>query len=179
MTDIEKKYPKLHPVKFGSHLPLLMTVMGLSTGRVLEMGMGYSSSLYLHWECARTGRKLVSYENDAEWFERFGVEFSKHGYYFHHVYPVKTWDEAGLERHHWGVAFLDHNPAARRKEDIKRLAAKGNADFIVIHDTEARVEKHFHYSEIYPLFKYVYQCQTFAPYTSVLSNVYDVTTLKV
>ena len=51
----------LHPVKFCSHLPLLMAVMARTDGPVLELGMGYGSSLFLHWACAACPREIVDF----------------------------------------------------------------------------------------------------------------------
>lgn len=168
----------LHPVMFGTHLPCVMAAMARTSGRVLELGTGYSSSLYLHWACAAAGRRLDSFENHREWYETFGLEFMRHGYQrFHKVYFVEDFSQAGVEKHHWSVALVDPNPAEARKDLVRRLADR--CDYIVIHDTEPRVEHYFRYSEIYPLFRWRYDYTAFKPWTAVLSNFVDLTDFTV
>lgn len=162
----------LHPVKFCSHLPLLMAVMARTDGSVLELGMGYGSSLYLHWACAARPRDIVSYENSPEWYENFGRHFARHGYVWHQVLSVDDFALADIERP-WSVAFIDSSPAKTRVPLIRRLADW--ADYIVIHDTEARVESEFQYDRIYPLFRWRYDYADHAPYSAVLSNRVDLT----
>lgn len=154
------------PVGFGSHLPVLIRAVSLTDGPVLEMGMGHNSSLFLHWACATTKRPLVSYESQPA-FYRFANQFKRD---FHQVFCISNWAKAEIERE-WDVAFIDHNPAWRRKEDIRRLA--NLAKYIVVHDTEGRNDSRFHYSEIFPLFKWQYNYDFYTPKTSVLSNFVD------
>ncbi len=163
-----------HPVRFGSHLPALMAVIACTDGPVLEMGMGCCSSLFLHWACVSHRRELVSYENDRAYFESFCQPFERDHY--HTVHYVRDWADAPIECH-WSVAFLDHKPAERRKEDVRRLA--NCADYIVIHDTEPRVDHYFQYDEIYPLFKWRYDYTRHKPWTAVLSNKHDLMDLVI
>jgi len=130
------------------------------------MGMGYNSSLFLHWACATNKRPLVSYESNPEYF-RFASEFQSD---FHEVVCISNWAKADIEKP-WDVAFVDHDPAWRRKEDIKRLA--NLAKYIVIHDSAGRRDRHYRYSEIFPLFRWQYNYDYYKPKTSVLSNLVD------
>jgi hypothetical protein len=66
------------------------------------------------------------------------------------------------------VALVDHSPSERRVEEIKKLA--GLAKYIVVHDADPWHERQYHFSTIYPLFKYVYVFEGAEPYTAVLSN---------
>ena len=48
------------------------------------------------------------------------------------------------------------------------------ARFILIHDSGERTDKlHYHYKDIYPLFKYRYAFEKVRPHTTVLSNFVD------
>ncbi|OGK52588.1 hypothetical protein A2966_03545 [Candidatus Roizmanbacteria bacterium RIFCSPLOWO2_01_FULL_41_22] len=149
---------------YCSYLPILIEVIQRSDGPVLEMGMGPFSTPVLHWLCIEMKRPLVSYDNNPEYFEE-NKAFENGG---HQVKLVDSWDDADIENTLWGVAFLDHAPDYRRKEDAKRLA--NNVDYLILHDSEETKDKYFHYSEIYPLFRYRYNYKRRSPFTVVLSN---------
>jgi|SRR3989338_1093108 len=169
------RVPKTPIVKFGSHLPVLIKVMSITTGPALEMGMGFNSSLVMHWMCSVKKRLLVSYENDFDCFD-WPLRAGRFANEFHQVIYIEDWGKADIEKP-WDVAFIDHVPALRRKEDVKRLAK--HAKYIILHDTEGRLEKYHHYQEIYPLFKWKYDYQDYIPKTSVLSNFVDLTNFTV
>jgi len=153
---------------WGTHLPVLIKIIGMTSGDVLEMGMGLYSTPFLHWACF-PDRKLVSYESDKECFE-LNKQYNEG---LHEVHFVDNWDEADIDKS-WCVAFIDHAPSRRRIIDIKKLAWR--ARYIVIHDTQ-RNYKFCNYNEIWPLFKYRYDYKKAVPYTSVLSNFKDLSNL--
>ena len=136
-------------------------------GAVLEMGAGYST-LFLHWMCLDGGRELVTYENDKPFYDM--VKHCESD--FHRVHLVDNWNDAKIERG-WAVALIDHRHGIRRKDDIRRLA--DFARCLVVHDSQGRSNRHYHYDEIYPLFKYRRGYGSVLPQTIVLSNYIDVT----
>ena len=158
---------KLHK-KYCSYLPVLVKALDMVDGAVLEMGAGPYSTPFLHWLCFDAGRPLVSYENDRTYYDAIKHCESD----LHQVIFVEDWDLAKIERS-WGVVLIDHAPAIRRKDDIKRLMSY--AQCIVIHDSQGRAGKHYHYEEIYPLFKYRCGYGKALPQTTVLSNFVNVT----
>lgn len=162
----EESMAKTPDYKFGSHLPVLIRAVSLTGGPVLEMGMGSNSSPVLHWLCATKKRRLVSYEANPEYF-RWAEEFRCD---FHEVECISNWAHADIERE-WDVAFIDHYPAWRRKEDIRRL--KDYVKYIVIHDSQGRSDREFGYSRIFPLFQWQYNYDFYLPKTSILSNLVD------
>ena len=155
----------------SSHLPVLMKLIPFTQGDVLEMGIGVYSTPYLHWACFEK-RKLVSYENDKKYMRYF----RRYKNNLHDLIFVENWEQANIEKP-WDVAFIDHAPGIRRKEDIKRLA--NLAKYIVIHDTEPESENDYKYSEIYPLFKYRYVFKKNPTNTSVLSNFVNLSKLEI
>lgn len=160
---------------YGSHLTVLSRIMEKTHGNVLELGMGLYSTPLLHTLCALQNRKLVSYDCDHEWFDENKKWASK----LHEVKFVKfeEWAAADFDTigKHWSVAFVDHKPAKRRKDDIKRLA--NIATFVVIHDTEPESDRYFKYSWMEKYFKFKYQYSGLRPFTSVWSNFVDPTDL--
>ena len=153
----------------GSHLPILMRIVNMSTGPILELGMGFYSTNYLHWACYENKRKLVSYDGNKDYFAQnrlFACDY-------HQVLFAEDWDKIDISGH-WGVVLVDHETDRRAKE-IERLA--NNADYIVAHDSEGRHDHSYKYSSIYHLFKYKYDYLKAYPYTVVLSNTKDLRNL--
>jgi hypothetical protein len=149
-------------LRYGTHIPILVKIMGITKGPVLEMGCGFSSTPLLYWLCQEQGRKFVSFENDEKWIKKVGYP----------VTYVKDWDKADIEKAHWSVALLDHRPGERRHLDALRL--KDKADFIILHDSEPGMDIYYQYSKIYPSFKYRFDYTKFLPHTVVLSNLTNV-----
>lgn len=151
---------------WGSHFPLLIKTFEMSSGDVVELGMGPFSSPILHWLAFDGDRKLVSYENNREYFDMH-KDFKSD---LHTVNFVDDWSKIPIEKH-WGMAFVDIAPAHLRKDLIARLV--NNADFVVVHDTEPESEKWHKYEKVFKFFKYRYDYKKAKPWTSVLSNLYD------
>lgn len=145
---------------WGSHIPVLIEALRQTTGPVLELGMGHSSTILLHMLCADQGRKLISYDNDQTYIKIFR-KFSDQG----HEIKLVNWDEIDISQR-WGVVLVDEGPAEQRIKNIRKLV--NNADFLVLHDTEDPI---YHYDEIYPLFKYRFDYTKFRTHATVLSNI--------
>jgi|2_EtaG_2_1085320.scaffolds.fasta_scaffold00145_44 hypothetical protein len=156
---------------YGSHLPVLIKVMNETSGSVLELGTGLYSTPYLHWACFSQKRKLVSY--DSKEYIDLAASYKDT---FHEVYGIDDFSKIDIEKT-WDVALVDHTPAERRKEEVKRLAFFAN--YIIIHDSEHWYDKDYKYSEIYPLFTYRFDYKEAWPHTTVLSNFVDLTNFKV
>lgn len=150
--------------RYGTHLPVLMAAVERTAGAVLELGVGAFSTPYLHWACAFARRPLLSVESAgpyAEWAKSYNSDL-------HAVLAVNNFDAAPIESRFWDVALVDHSPSERRVVEIARLADR--CRLVVIHDSNGRYEQHYHYSTIYPLFRYKYDFNGLEPGTTVLSN---------
>lgn len=152
---------------YSTHMPVLIKVLLASEGTVVEIGGGIYSTPFLHWMCKFQNRKLVTYENHPDYYE-YEKRFQSN---LHRVKFVKDWDDIDMPKH-ISVLFIDHHPSNRRSVDT--IKYKDTADYIVIHDTE-RDDESYDYSRIWPHFKYVYHYRDAKPYTSVVSNIIDVT----
>lgn len=153
-------------VNYGTHLPVLIAVMGKTSGDVLELGTGVFSTPYLHYTCMLSKRHLVSYDNSPEWDRFIGYYRSPD----HEIVMVDDWEKADIERP-WDVALVDHSPDPRRAIEVRRLA--NFAKYIVIHDSNESGERqyrNYHYSDIYPLFKYKKVWDKDRRHATVLSN---------
>lgn len=153
---------KLHP-KVWSYIPALMKALQNTNGPVLELGAGFGT-FFMHWVCY--GRELHTYESNEHYYELVRRCESD----THHVHRVSYWDAVDIERP-WAVALVDHAPPERRRVEAARLSQ--HAQCILIHDSQWTQEHHYHYKEIYPLFKY--RSDTLIkPRTTMLSNFVDV-----
>ncbi len=156
----------------GSHLPVLMEAVSKTTGPILELGCGLYSTTPLHWVCWVAKRKLVTYENNPEYFDfakRYETEF-------HEVHCIDAWDDVDLSSP-WSVAFVDHEPCpgeprVRRWREVVRLQ---HAEYVVVHDSEGRNDRKYGLSKIANEFKYQFEYGGAFPHTIVFSNTHDVT----
>jgi hypothetical protein len=149
---------------WGSHIPILLRLLENTTGDVLELGMGIYSTPLLHWYCLEHNRKLVSIENNADYFKMFEREKNP----LHKRYLVDNLMDVDLNRT-WDIGFVDSGPGGLERKNLAMKIAD-NTKFIALHDSEPSGDKFYHYHEIVPLFKYSYNCRRFVPNTLVVSN---------
>ena len=154
--------------KYGTHLPCLIKALSKTTGDVLELGMGIFSTPYLHYQCLLSKRKLVSYENFRNWMNFF-IKYEYPNEY-HEIHFVEKYSDAPIDKP-WDVVLIDQTPDSSRREEVRRLA--NLAQYIIIHDSNIYKERHYHYSEIYPLFKYKTDWDRDDRWATVLSNFHD------
>ena len=163
---------------YATHLGPLIACMNKSTGDVLELGMGLFSTPYLHYACTVDKRNLLSLENDRGWYKQFN-----HSDFMQFLYPndyhklefVDIYEDSPLIDKEWDVVLVDQTPDLSRKETVKKLANK--AKYIIIHDSNEQHEKTYHYSEIYPLFKYKRVWDLDNRHATVLSNFVELDNL--
>lgn len=145
--------------QWSTHMPVLIKAVQMSQGPVLELGSGYFSTPLLHWLCAEKNRKLVTYEDDKEFFQ-FAYQFRSRN---HKIIFVDDWGEIDIGQS-WGVALIDHQ---KKRRDIEALRLKDNVDYLVLHDTN---NPRYHHDRVWPHFKEVYHWKFCTPWTSVVSN---------
>ena len=112
----------------GSHLPVLIELVPKTTGSILELGVGYQSSPYLHWACWPK-RRVVSYESSPNYYD-FARQWERDN---HEVHCVESWEDVDLSEP-WAIAFVDNSPTYARAICLKKLT---HAEFVVVHDTES------------------------------------------
>lgn len=152
-----------------TYIGVLIKVLQMSEGDVVELGAGPASTPLLHWMCKDMNRRLISYENDPE-FYNFARQYRSK---LHKIVFVENWDdvEADIRR---GLVFIDHHPSLRRGTDVIRF--KDSADYIIMHDTEE--EEKNDYKKVWPNFKYIYTWKECRPWVSVVSNAKDLSGLN-
>ena len=154
--------------KRGSYLPVLTTLVNHTKGPILELGMGFCSTPYLHWACYPEKRRLVSYENNPEYY-RF-AETWKSDFHAVHCIDEDSWESIDISEK-WTIAFVDNSPESTRKMMVEKAQ---HADYVVIHDANNSNNHKTQINSIRHLFKYRYKYDKANPYTAVWSNKYEV-----
>lgn len=152
--------------RYGSHLPLLIKAVNLTNGPIVEFGSGVNSTIFLHWACHSSKRKLLTLESD--W--KYHKEYRKLRCDYHSVEHVRRWND-DLASGKWSVVLIDHHPrepkvnaGPLRSKDAIRFV---DSEYVIMHDSD-----HYDYSSVYPNFKYKYIYTNTKPNTVVLSNVH-------
>lgn len=159
-------------IRYGTHLPVLLKVVSLTSGPILELGTGFYSTPLLHFMCLPTQRRLVSYDSDEGWIKNFKDCRTD----FHQVNFVEDWDALNITGP-WDVVFIDHGPDNRRKTEVSRLA--NQAKYIILHDSDPENDYLYKYSEIYSQFTYRFDYTDCKPNTTVLSNFIDLSNFTI
>lgn len=155
---------------YTTHNALLLQALDRSSGTVIEMGSGPSSTPLLHWYCKNKGRKLITYDDDPQYYA-YAREFQSP---LHLVRLVKDWDAIDLIPA--GLVFIDHGgkiePSAEHgtRRGLDAIRWKDVADYVVMHDTEPKVTKLYGYDLAKKKFTYWHDWKECRPWASVASN---------
>lgn len=164
-------------IPYNNHRPILLMALEVTKGNVLEYGMGEGSTTVLHEYCEINKRRLLSLENNKEYFDMFSHLKTK----YHSLQFVTDWKERDDHDKKYSVVFIDHAPAERRHIDA--ILFKDNAEIVVVHDCEHEGMSYDVYSisEIAKHFKYRkdFTVKNHAPKTVMFSNSIDVSKLEV
>lgn len=141
--------------EYSTHIPMLIKAVQMTNSAVLELGAGLYSTPLLHWLCAESGRKLVTYEDNPKYFEWLKEYQSE----THSII-----DNLNFPESRWSVVFIDNGIDEREKCAIR---FKDSADLIVLHDTES---DQYGYQNVFPHFKFRYDWKFCKPWTTIVSN---------
>lgn len=165
---------------YGANLiPLLMSAL-ITTGDLLELGVGMFSTPLLHKVAFDFNRKLVSVDTDYEWLQRF-ILYNKTQ--SHKIYWLQNEDAAlpvPAEKK-WGIVLVDQLYRLRARNVIKYA---NFSEIVVVHDTEKIREQIYWYEKANIGSYYKYACK-FSLYghlgekgnyssTTIYSNYIDV-----
>ncbi len=156
----------------GSHLPVLMKAVSITTGPILELGCGIYSTNPLHWACFVAKRKLVTYENNPEYYDFLKAYVRD----FHEVNCITEWDSLDLSGP-WSVAFIDNEPGPSEPDERRwqECAKLQHAEYVVLHDSDRWNKTKYRLAEISEMFKYEFRFRGAVPSTTIYSNTHDVT----
>ena len=150
----------------ATHFPYLLRACLKTSGPMLEFGCGFYSSFLLHSVGLATNRKVVTLDINEGWLNEMASRLRSNMHEFIHL---PNWgDHRFLSQSHWGVVFIDHAPAERRRIDIVR--AREHAEIIVVHDTEQVL---YEYKEALESFQYRRDFTELEPFTTLVSETND------
>lgn len=149
----------------STHLVPLIRAINATKGTVAEFGAGDFSTPVMHEVMKGMGRKLITFENNPEWFANF-IDLKTD---WHEFTSVKDWSKIEGK---FSVILIDHAPAERRIIDIAKF--KDSAEILVVHDTDDKV---YGYEKIWELFKYRFTYKRWTRTTTMLSNSINVANL--
>jgi hypothetical protein len=132
LADLARRYDFRSGIT--THQPVLFAVAEMCDGPIAECGCGTGSTEFLHEVAERRNVKVISFETDANWLQRFSHLASPN----HEFRLVDTWRQE-LERPewagHWGLVFVDQEEWPDRVLTVNRV--RTTADYIILHDSTA------------------------------------------
>lgn len=154
--SIKPKWNQKSCDTYATHQPVLYEIAMKTTGPIVEFGCGNGSTDLLHEICKKTGRILISIDDNLEWLDQFRSKYIGDGYKkdnsgWHKFFFVpgninnsdpshwvKFLDNCELlNSMHFDLCFIDQSPGLARTESIIRF--KDKARFIILHDCDMYV----------------------------------------
>ena len=130
----------------ASHQPVLFEAIRSTTGNILELGAGYSSTEQIHKMAG--DRLIVTVDDHMEWLDNF-----KHLETDKHRFVLLSDDLFKRIGYQWSVVLVDLFTWEQRMWAIDKI--KDKADYVVIHDAEGKnLGRFFKYSREYALAAY-------------------------
>ena len=138
--------------KYGSNsIPLAVATL-LTTGDILELGMGTFSTPLLHNIGADLNRQVVSIDTDLNWLNKF-IFYNNTS--THTIYNMagNEMNQFGLDKN-WGLVLVDHIDQNARSLNVLNFSKL--SQIVVVHDTEKSSESFYGYekNKIRDAFKY-------------------------
>ena len=127
MTEEEKD-----ALRWGSHIPALAACLASTSGNVIELGVGHSSTPFLHAYCTNSDRRLYSFEDRKEWADKFqNVK---------HVWSYCDALSSAVSAFEWAVCFIDSGDGASSRSKLFALALP-RCHYVLVHDYHQGIEE--------------------------------------
>ena len=172
-NDMVFRYVNL-PLEYSygsAAIPLTVSTL-LSTGDVLELGMGMYSTPLLHNLGAHLNRQVVSVETNLEWLNKFIIYNSTRTHKLYHLSKSEL-NLYGLNRL-WGLVFVDHGDAKARNLNVLNFSKL--AMIVIVHDAENASEDLYNYVKNKLRDSFKYSCK-YSPFSSKEKNTWTTSTL--
>lgn len=176
--DKDKFLKDLAKDDWDNHRILLwLALEQTKTGTVMELGCGDGSTPYLSEYCKDANRKLLSFETDPDWMERF-IHLQSPGHSFTRI--INNWHITKDICPNPSVILIDHAPGGQRITDVK--AYSDFTGIMVIHDTQPKpTAADYGYERIWHYWKYIVDLQVDKhesgdnrTWATAVSNTFDV-----
>jgi len=140
---------------WNNHLPLVyLALKETGEGNLVEMGMGDGSTVQLSNYALESKRKLLSYDNNAEWLNKY-----KHfEHLFHSINLVNDYSVVYENNTTASVILIDHTPGEDRK--FRAVQYKDEKCIIICHDAQPKPNAgDYQFETIFKYFKYSIRLQ--------------------
>ena len=120
---------------FATHQVFLQHYISKTTGDIIEFGCGHGSTPLILDTIKGTNRKLVSLENDLEWYTKMLTLYPEND---QHTYiHVSDWEqEINKIKEKYSIVFIDQSPWEARKLTMDYFNKHKLGEYIIIHDTD-------------------------------------------
>jgi hypothetical protein len=131
---------------FGTHRPCLIDLVKHTTGNIIELGCGNSSTILIRDLIKNTDRKLISLESNLEWLNKFKHLEDENHKLFHINATNDDNDDNGkiwtdfiknntlINNLDFEVCFIDQSPWTARTHSLNYF--KDKCKFIIVHDVD-------------------------------------------
>lgn len=134
ITDHEILYSPIDA--FNTHRPFLKYYLKHTTGDIIEFGTGYGSTPIIRELIKGTNRKLLSFENNSEWYKEISERYPEnenHKYFFSTNWekdiPLLTSFSKNIS-----ICFVDSAPWESRV--LAMNCFKDISQYIMVHDVD-------------------------------------------
>lgn len=110
---------------YGSNSIPLAVAAYISSGELLELGMGMFSTPILHRVAVDLKRKLISVDTIADWVSKFKGYNSSDYHKLYYIPGDENIHNYGLDRE-WGMVLVDHKLGETRYKDVIAFAESKN-----------------------------------------------------
>jgi len=142
---------------YSTHQPLLIWAIENTSGNILELGAGNSSTLLLNSSTVNSDRKLLTIDDNICWLNEYNhLQSSKHQFICVGE-SVNSWKLTidYLSTLNWGFVFVDHATlyeiwSVSRPYAVRKFL--DSADYVVAHDSDfhqdIKTDQYFWYEYI-------------------------------
>ena len=161
----------------ASHQPALIYAVEHSTGDILELGCGRSSTNFLHHIVANTNRKIVSVEDNYQWMQNF-LHLTDTNHSFQHT-DASKWNETTdfYCKKEWGVVLVDQGSTKEIGDPARTYSAQklvNCSEYVIVHDGDCLPQiqsNEYNWKMFVPKYG--------GPHTYILSKKHDLTDIEI
>jgi len=119
---------------YATHQKFLEFYIKQTTGDIIEFGTGDGSTGFILNLIKDTGRKLVSLENNKEWYNKMLNLYPETE--FHKYIFVEDWQTeiSKLDKNAYSIVFIDQNPWEARQWTMEHF--RETAEYVIVHDVD-------------------------------------------
>jgi len=95
---------------YATHQPLLIWCAENTSGNILELGVGDSSTSLLNSIIQNTNKKLFSVDDNKDWLSKYNNLQSDNHEFIYTNNTIEAWKNTidDLSNHIWSLVFVDH-----------------------------------------------------------------------